>query len=97
MANEGTIVVLPGPWALPTGSKNTVSIRFNTSVVSNADLPFGVGRIALSGAGEMSTAWDGGALQAIAAVTDQDLCVLDSAGGYGHGSIFGMNLPNTQS
>lgn len=27
---------------------------------------------------------------------DQDLFVLDSAGGYVHGSIFEMNLPNTQ-
>lgn len=61
--------MLPGPWALPTDSKNTISIRFYISVVSDVDLPFGVGGIALPGTGEISTAWDGGALQAIAAVT----------------------------
>lgn len=65
--------MLPGPWALPTGSKNTISIRFYISVVSNIDLPFGVGRIAPSMTREISTAWGGGALQAIAAVTDSQI------------------------
>lgn len=65
--------MLPGPWALPTGSKNSVSIRFNISVVSNIPLPFEVGRIAPSGTGGMSTAWGGGALKALAAVTDSQI------------------------
>lgn len=43
----------PGCWALPTDSKNTVSIRLYALVVSNIDLPFGVGRTAAAGAGEM--------------------------------------------
>lgn len=37
------------------------------------DLPFGVGRIAPSGTGEISTTWDGRALQAIAAVTHRQI------------------------
>lgn len=38
-----------------------------------SDLPFGVRRIAPSGTGEMSAAWDDGASQAIAAVTDSQI------------------------
>lgn len=80
-------MVLPGCWALPTDSKNTISIRLYASVVSNIGQPLGVGRIA--GAGEMHT-WVREQFQVIAAGDrhpHQDLFVLNSPGDYVTGAF----------